>query len=118
MSRILQANARAASAQRRFGRRRRRKSKMARRFETIAAFIPAAVLLIHLMIRSANGLPEDQSGRRPLRLTTEINQALPPDTTIVPEPSSVALFGLGLGLLFYFRRKEMARSSPDQIPAH
>ncbi|MEK7780883.1 MAG: PEP-CTERM sorting domain-containing protein [Verrucomicrobiota bacterium] len=118
MSRILRANAHAATAQRRFGRRRRRKSKMARRFETVAALIPAAVLLVHLMMQSANGLPEDQSGRRPLRLTNEINQMLLAEAAIVPEPSSVALYGLGLGLLFHFRRKQVAPISPAQIPAH
>ena len=111
-SSFLRASKSAAAAHRRFGRGRRRKSRVARIFETTAAMIPAIVCLIHLTLRSANAQPIKYDPE-PIRASTprpEPGKAEPvPASTatplvVVPEPNSLALVGLGFGALLHFRR--------------
>jgi len=107
VSSFLRASKQAGAAHRRFGRVRRKKSRTARFFETTAALIPAVVCLIHLTLRSANAQPikhepESIQVSTPRPEPGKTQQTLP--LVVVPEPSSLALVGLGFGALLHFRR--------------
>lgn len=78
---------------------------MAQVFETIVALIPATVFLIHLSVRSASAQPLDPSGSFKAVATDVREVEATKILTVVPEPNSLTLAGVGGALLLYFRRK-------------
>jgi hypothetical protein len=100
---ICQADFRAAVAWRKLRRKRHRRSRLARGFESVAAVIPGGVLLLHLLQKSA-GVGAEDPARATLHLASESNAVAGLQLAVVPEPNATALVLLGLGVLIYLRR--------------
>ncbi len=113
---FLRASKRAAAAHRRFGRMQRQKSRAVQIFETTAAMIPAIVCLLHLTMKSANAQPARVESD-PIRVETPRSepgkaQLVPAPLVTVPEPNSIAIVTLGLGVLLHIRHTKSSEQSP------
>lgn len=66
--------------------------------------IPAVVFLIHLALRSSAVQPKAEATKGIAVAVEEETAKTSVPIAVVPEPSSLALFGVGSALLFYRRR--------------
>ena len=107
MLKICQADVRAAKAWRLFGRRRRKQRRVELLFQTIAAFIPGVVLLVHLARKSVGmsaAQPLERVGSVVSTNNPATNVTVPMEVVSVPEPNTAALLLLALAVIFFLRR--------------
>lgn len=97
------------STRQRSKRKSRRAASWYRVCETIAAVLPAVLLLVHLTLRSATTQPEAWPARATVGATEDADLQPGRELTVVPEPNCLALFGVGAGWVFYQRRAATRR---------